>query len=413
MLKLPAILFVLFFYLSSSAQSSIKGIVVNETTGAPVTGSSVFISNSSIGTVTDSKGEFSIVNVPAGKHELVISCIGYETNVFAFTDKDLPLQLRVKMSIKVQQLENVVVEPYLEEGWDKWGKTFTENFIGTNENAKHCRIKNTGKIRFRYYKKSNRVIAYCDEPILIDNNALGYTIKYQLEEFEVSFRAGTTFYLGYPLFQDKTKEGKSTKNKWAKNREEAFKGSVVHFMQALYANKLAEEQFEVRRMFRSPNYEKERVKKIYLPSMATRKPAGDKIVIEIGNKSIGGAGDSADYYRRIMQQKDYVENYARELLTADSLIVSSDNQYKGIYFEQFISVTYKGETEELGYLQSIMQANRTPTFQRSLVSLTDPEMITFDKNGSYYDPMNFMTSGYWGWSEKTANLLPTDYKRNK
>ena len=412
MLKLPAILLVLLFHFSSSAQSYIKGIVVNESTGAPVAGSSVFISNSSIGTVTDSKGEFSIVNVPAGKHELIISCIGYETNVFAFADKDLPLQLRVKMSIKIQQLENVVVEPYLEEGWDKWGKTFTENFIGMNENAKHCRIKNTNKIRFRYYKKSNRVIAYCDEPVLIDNNALGYTIKYQLEEFEVNFRAGTTFYLGYPLFQDKTKEGKEPKNKWAKNREEAFKGSVVHFMQALYANKLAEEQFEVRRMFRSPNYEKERVKKIYLPSMATRKQAGDKIVIEIGNKGMGGAGDSASYYRRIMQQKDYVEDYASDLLTADSLIVSSDNQYKGIYFEQFIAVTYKGETEELGYLQSIMQANRNPSFQRSLVTLTDPEMITFDKSGSYYNPMNFMTSGYWGWSEKTANLLPIDYKRN-
>ncbi len=254
-MRVPAILVLILLVVTADAQRTIRGRVVNDATGAVIPGSSVFISNSSKGTVTNSEGQFELQDIPPGKHDLVISCIGYETNVYSFSEQQLPLQLKVQLSIRVKELANVTVEPFLEEGWDKWGKMFMDNFIGTTENGMHCKIKNTNKIRFRYYKKSNRVTAYADEPVIIENKALGYTIKYQLENFEVSFKEHTTFYLGYPLFEDKTKEGKEPKEKWLRRRTEAFKGSVVHFMQSLYNNKLKEEGFEVRRMTRIPNAE--------------------------------------------------------------------------------------------------------------------------------------------------------------
>ncbi|MBL7710518.1 MAG: carboxypeptidase-like regulatory domain-containing protein [Chitinophagaceae bacterium] len=412
-MRVPAILILTLWVFTATAQRTIKGRVVNESTGAAIPGSSVFISNTSKGTVTNSEGKFELNDVPAGKHDLVISCIGYETNVYSFSEQQLPLQVKVQLSIKVKELANVTVEPFLEEGWDKWGKMFMDNFIGSTENGAHCKIKNSNKIKFRYYKKSNRVIAYADEPIIIENKALGYTIKYQLENFEVSFKEHTTFYLGYPLFEDKTKEGKEPKEKWQRRRTEAFKGSVVHFMQSLYNNKLKEEGFEVRRMVRSPNLEKERVKQIYKgPARTIKTSPGGGMVIEIGAPSAGAAGDSSAYYQQVMRQKDHIDVYGADLLTSDSLIVQTEGKYKALYFPNYLYITYKGEFEEEAYLRSIME-NRKPGFQRSLVMLLNDEFITVDDQGNYYNPQDFFTSWYWGWSEKISNLLPVDYVPEK
>lgn len=407
-MRVPAILVLILLVVTADAQQTIRGRVVNEATGAAIPGSSVFISNSSKGTVTNSEGQFELQDIPPGKHDLVISCIGYETNVYSFSEQQLPLQLKVQLSIRVKELANVTVEPFLEEGWDKWGKMFMDNFIGTTENGMHCKIKNTNKIRFRYYKKSNRVTAYADEPVIIENKALGYTIKYQLENFEVSFKEHTTFYLGYPLFEDKTKEGKEPKDKWLRRRTEAFKGSVVHFMQSLYNNKLKEEGFEVRRMTRIPNAEKERVKQIYKELAKTIKTSpGGGMVVEVG-----ASGDSSAYYQQVMRQKDHIDVYGAGLLTADSLIVQTEGKYKALYFPNYLYITYKGEYEEEAYLRSAME-NRKPGFQRSLVMLLNDEFITVDDQGNYYNPQDFFTSWYWGWSEKISNLLPVDYVPEK
>ncbi len=407
-MRVPAILVLILLVVTADAQRTIRGRVVNDATGAVIPGSSVFISNSSKGTVTNSEGQFELQDIPPGKHDLVISCIGYETNVYSFSEQQLPLQLKVQLSIRVKELANVTVEPFLEEGWDKWGKMFMDNFIGTTENGMHCKIKNTNKIRFRYYKKSNRVTAYADEPVIIENKALGYTIKYQLENFEVSFKEHTTFYLGYPLFEDKTKEGKEPKEKWLRRRTEAFKGSVVHFMQSLYNNKLKEEGFEVRRMTRIPNAEKERVKQIYKElAKAIKTSPGGGMVVEVG-----ASGDSSAYYQQVMRQKDHIDVYGAGLLTADSLIVQTEGKYKALYFPNYLYITYKGEYEEEAYLRSTME-NRKPGFQRSLVMLLNDEFITVDDHGNYYNPQDFFTSWYWGWSEKISNLLPVDYVPEK
>jgi len=197
---IPAILFFTLFVSGVNAQRSIRGRVVNAATGAAVPGSSVFITNTSRGTVSDNNGQFVLTDVPPGKHELIISSVGYETNVFSFNDAQLPLQLKVELAIKVKELENVNVEPSVEEGWDKWGRVFLDHFIGTTARATQCRIKNEKAIRFRYYKKSRRLTAYCDEPVLIENKALGYSISYQLESFEINYTDKTMFFVGYSLF---------------------------------------------------------------------------------------------------------------------------------------------------------------------------------------------------------------------
>ncbi len=402
MKKLPVILW-LFLSLSGMAQQSIKGRVVNATTGAPVPGSSVFITNTSKGTVSDANGQFELTAVPAGKHELIISSIGYETVVYPFTEAQLPLQLRVELQIKVKELQNVTVEPYVEEGWDKWGKTFTDNFIGFTDNATRCRIKNEKAIRFRYFKKSNRLVAFADEPLRIENRALGYTITYQLEDFEVNFKEKSTVYLGYSLYEESGRDRKSLQKK----RNEAYHGSMMHFIRSLYSNSLAENNFEVRRMVKVPNTEKERVKTIYKPVRTTNMMGGGVTIITQSEQE-GIHPDSVRYYQSVLRQPDETDVYGNHLLNADSLLLKEDKGHKLFYFTDYLVVTYKGELEKEAYLRSQMQ-NRNPSFQRSLLFLPGLNPVWIERNGNYFNPKDMYFLGYWSWSDKMGDSLPLDY----
>lgn len=402
---------ILIYLLLSSpifSQLTIKGKVVAATGKTPLPGSSVFISNTSKGTTADKDGYFELNNVPAGKHELIISNIGYETNVFTFSSEQLPLQVRVELQMKVKELQNVNVEPYLEEGWDKWGKTFLDNFIGSTANAKDCKIKNQESIRFRYFRKSNRLVAFSDKPVIIENKALGYRINFQLEDFEANFKEHTSIFMGYPLFEEIEKGGRGKQNKWKKGRDKAYYGSMMHFMRSVYTNTIDKEGFEVRRMIRRPNLEKERVKKIYREQRVVQS-GNLGIRITTGNETAEKNADSANYYQQVMRQPDFIDEYGKDLLTADSIIAAVEGNYKVILFENYLHVTYKEELEEEGYPR-FSGENRTPTSQRSYLVLMHGQAIAIDVNGSYFHTQELYSGGYWGWGEKIANFLPVDYK---
>ncbi len=379
------------------SQRTIKGRVVNESNGNPIPSGSVFISNTSKGTVCNSEGQFQLNDVPSGKHELVVSSIGYETNVFSFSDEQLPLQLKIELKVKVRELENVTVEPSVIEGWDKWGRMFMSNFFGTTSNAAQCRVQNEQALKFRFYKKSNRLIAFADEPIQIENKALGYLINYQLENFEVNFNDRSMSYMGFSLYEPMEKDRK-TAEKWQKRREEAYNGSIMHFMRCLYNNRLQEEGFEVRRMKRTPNYEKQRVRPAYVKYRNSQFDGG-KVKLP---------RDTVSYYESVMRQSEYIDIYGFDLLNADSLVVQSAPDYKVLSYDEFILITYIKEKEDPEYVR-FMSIDKKPGAQTSFVILLNDKIISIDKSGNYYDPRDFFASGYWSWNEKMANTLPLDY----
>jgi CarboxypepD_reg-like domain len=409
---IPAILFCVLLSIKAASQRTIKGRVVNEATGTAVAGSSVFITNTSRGTVTDNAGRFEINDVPPGKHELVISSIGYETNVFAFTESQLPLQLKVELTIKVKEMENVTVEPFTEEGWDKWGNYFVKNFIGETESASRCKIRNTQDIKFRFYKKTNRLIAYADVPIIIENKALGYTINYKLEEFETDFSKKSLLFVGYSLFEDLQKEG-SYRNRVQRKREEAYQGSIMHFMRSLYTNKLKEEGFEIRRLKIIPNYEKKRVQQIYKSGRLVSSHGNIGVTITTHQDTTTGfPPDSVAYYQQILRQRDNIEEYGSHLLSADSLVTMIEGVFKYVEFDDYLYIKFNKELEEERYLTTIFPTRKAGP-QQSTVTLLGKKIIVVDENGFYFDSKEFYTSGYWGWSEKMGDNLPLDYVPGK
>lgn len=136
------VLFFVLLGLTASGQKSFTGKVFNANTKLPIASASVFLSNTSIGTTTDEKGVF-LFRVPTGKFELVVSCLGYETYTQSLQSNELPpTALNIYLKPKANELKEVIVQSYDKDGWRKWGKLFTDNFIGTSSSAKECKIEN-------------------------------------------------------------------------------------------------------------------------------------------------------------------------------------------------------------------------------------------------------------------------------
>lgn len=87
----------------------VEGKVVGRD-GRPLSLVTVWVKNSSLGTVTDEQGRFSIQQVPAGEQTLSISSVGYGTKVITvMVTKDSASELTVQLEESVQELSTVVV----------------------------------------------------------------------------------------------------------------------------------------------------------------------------------------------------------------------------------------------------------------------------------------------------------------
>ena len=59
--------------------SKVTGVVTSEEDGLPVIGASVLVKGTSVGTVTDIDGKFTINNVPGSAKTLLVSFIGLQS----------------------------------------------------------------------------------------------------------------------------------------------------------------------------------------------------------------------------------------------------------------------------------------------------------------------------------------------
>ena len=87
--------------------SKVTGNVTSEEDGLPVVGASVLVKGTTVGTVTDIDGNFTLTNVPSSAGTLVISFIGMQT-------QEVKIQPNVKVTLKsdAEVLDEVVVTGY-------------------------------------------------------------------------------------------------------------------------------------------------------------------------------------------------------------------------------------------------------------------------------------------------------------
>ncbi len=405
-------------------QSSISGKVVSDK-GEGLHGASVFISNTKIGTTTNANGEFTLEHLPNGNIQLVITFVGYETTTAFIVASDRNKKFIIKMQPLNNELQDVVVGNFDKRGWQKWGKIFTEAFLGTSVFAKNCLITDTDAVNFSYNKKTNILRAYAYKPILIDNNALGYHVAVTLADFSYEVNTKIVDYQTYTLFTD-IDGTEDQQLEWNANRQKVYNYSLLHFMRALYNNNLKNEGFYVRRIENKPNIEKQRVQAIYnnkyeqirdsLKSITDNEASINKQVEKLFNK------DSLTYYKAVLEEADETTDLHFEPVNFKDIAKFTDSNTVIFHFNNDLQVTYVKEKEPEEYLQyrrSLYLKNSLITkddvnsislgYPNTILSLSQGIPVEISEDG-YFTNIDLFMNGFWGWWEKMAVTLPYEYE---
>lgn len=357
--------FAVFLFVSAAtfAQSSsfkITGKVIDANTKAPMQAASVFAQNTTMGTATNNEGNFTLW-LPNGGYDLAITFAGYETAVRRISSAEAnDKELLIEMKLQVKAMEEVAIRSSneLKDGLEKYGDFFTENFIGKSTNSKQCVIKNKEALKFFFSKKRNRLKVRAEEPIIIENTALGYRIKYTLDSFTHDYNNAVSTFTGYPLFEQLTPADAVQAATWKENRTTAYNGSILHFMRSTYNKRLKEEGFEIQFI--------------------------------VKNDGADTAIKGLDFYGAL--------NYDRNDST--QVIEINPNQTE-------VAILYKNEMPDKLYIE--LNDDAPKKFELSVVSFPPSQAIGIEQNGYYFDQNDLTITGYWSW-EKVADMLPYDFK---
>jgi hypothetical protein len=331
----------------------IHGKVVDEKSGTVLANASVFCQNTTMGTISNNDGLFSL-RLNNGGYDLVISYTGYETQVLRVSnstkDKDSML---IQMKEQSKSLGEVAVtgSALVADGWNKYGQFFLDNFIGTTANASQCTIENKDSIIFYYYKKRNKLKVKAKSAIIILNQALGYKIQYQLDSFVNDYSSHISSYTGYPLFENLTGTPEQMQT-WAKNRFRTYIGSRLHFMRSWYDSTLKDEGFQVETL---------------------NSPESDKGTV---------------------LQNPY-----------DASVYTLDSGTVDININGAIRITYTGQVPDKNYL---IQNHFPLNAKVEISALQIPTGFSIEENGYFFEQSEITNMGYWAW-KKIAELVPYDY----
>ncbi len=381
----------LVLFCSVKAQT-IKGTLVNSVTDDPIVGAIVYIPSTTIQAKTNTKGIFELT-LPQAKAEVTFYAVGYKSflwNVVAssITNKNVIIKLEPSQ----------VVEEVLVTASNKFRasnvQTFKDQFLGTAAFRSEVIIKDDKNIKLNFYPDTKELIGYGNGTFVINNNALGYDITYDLNEFAMDFNSNVTFYKGFPLFsvQETTKEKK--RKYFIKNRQTAYNGSLMQFVRLLYDNKLDSTVYRLNFLEKVINPKKRIldsiVKKIkesnlsfeeQLRKMRTLKPESDSIYLTV---------------KANVKKQDFVT------------IRNEVEQYMHTpYYLQIIYLKESESQEFVNYTTKRFNKPRPNPYQDTYIQFLDGEVEIFS-NGYIDKEYTLLLTGYMGF-EKMSYLLPLDY----
>lgn len=397
-------LFLLLFFAASilsEAQVSLYGKVL-DTDGKPLKYAAVYLNNTTIGTTTDSHGAFLLSDVEHGYYTLVVSFMGYETSTYAVNTLDLPNEIVFKMSPRPTQLDEIVIKQK-----NRWSskrayflRQFKENFIGTSFNAQKCKILNKDVIRFTYNEKEDILEAYVVSPIIVENNALGYKITYDLIHWKLE-KMGVT-YLGYTRFEEL--KGKPRKERiWKLDRQLAYNGSLRHFLNAAINNDTLS-GFKVEEVKLIPNPDRPSDEEIAKAENLIRRKGNLQRSAQIRNKELDRQLEYADSIMSLAHLKKFVNIVIKPNLRIEDYFEEYEEEFY-LFSDNELRVRYMKEYAESNYNNPAYQAK---DHQVSKLTLYDSEVL-LSPIGTFHNPLDVLTEGYWAF-EKVGDLLPFNYR---
>lgn len=226
----------------SSVAQTLTGNIIDDATNQPLPFVNVFISNTTKGTQTDVKGNFTLRVQTSGYVKVVASMVGFksfEQEVVLRPDETRRFSIRLQPDTRF--LAEVKVAGKRDKQWKRLYKDFQREFLGRTKNARNCEIKDPYFIDLS--RKKQVLHATSSRPFEIHNKSLGYDIEYQLEQFNST----TTSYefSGKLLYREMTAKNEGQQKEWELARNDAYRGSIYHFLRAVAHKKSQSEGFRV------------------------------------------------------------------------------------------------------------------------------------------------------------------------
>lgn len=391
----------LFPMITLAQYGSIAGKVVRSDSKSPIVRASVFLSNSSFGTVTKENGTFALNNLRPGQYTLVITAIGYQDYTKTILVGDEIINVNAELSPQSIELREVTISTSSKADWRRNFEQFKSEFIGTDKNAQDCEIINPDVLNFTYRKSKQTLEAYADEFLVVENRALGYRVKFLVKDFKSDRISGIISYSGQRLFEELPAK-ESQKKKWRIKRDEAYYGSSMHFFRTLYKDKLDQEGFEVYKIHRELN-----------PKRATDEVIQKKLekfkAAYSQRGSITIILDSINYWTNMQSMPRYYnQNISSVKYFSTELLRTTDKP--GIYaleFPESLYVVYNKKREET-YFRDVYRPLTMPNYETTILSFLDQTKFSlFDLNGIIV-ANGPLYEGSWSKS-RLSTLLPVDY----
>jgi hypothetical protein len=221
--------------------------------------------------------------------------------------------------------------------------------------------------------------AIADSALIIENRGLGYKVSFLLENFSYDKLAHKVLYKGQIMFTQLTPENEKQTIQCAGNRLKAYYGSELHFMRALYNNKLIQEGF----FFNLFNEGDD-------GALANTATSDAEMIVK------------SKIFNTRMKIRT-INNYKRILDT-----IQSTPTRPVLSFSGQLEVKYIHEAEPPSYIHLKEPGSLGHTLpQKSRLTLLKPG-VSIEPNGTVVSEEDIETIGYWSW-EMIAENLPIDY----
>lgn len=397
-------IFFVFFILATincRGQVTVSGRVLSQADTKPLPNASVFLNNTSAGNNTAADGTFALHGVKPGKYDLIISIIGFETYSQPITVTNSNIVLPDLLIFpKTIQLNEVKVKPKTDPDRERNYEWFKREFLGTSELSSACKILNPEILDLDYDEKNNKLTASAPAFLEIENDALGYRIKFLLKNFllENKDKPDEKVYYKGPVLFEELSGTPFEKRRYKKNRAMVYENSPMHFLRSALSNTIDKEGFRVQQLaiYANPGRPADSLITARLKFYQAFKTR-DKI-----------QRDSLSFWVKKSKLPKTLQKLMPFALNGNDMIRPTDQpgQYSlgcendGLYVAYSKNHHYNIDETFNNFSAPVNTGN-------TLIQFNSPYAF-FYNNGVITNPYSMLFYGAWG-KNRVAELLPIDY----
>jgi hypothetical protein len=219
----------------------LSGYVMDEASGKPMPFANVYVNGSTQGAVTDEKGYYALAGLPLGTVEIVASFVGYQSAAQKIRFENTSAKKAdFRLEPSAQMLDAVTVKGSRKRS-ERYLREFKRQLFGEPFGGQ-CLLVNSEVLNFE--EVNGHLYATANEPLIIDNQALGYRLIYDLQHFDGD-ASGKVYSAGTARFEELKAANEREANRFRRNRLIAYKGSIRHLMATLIDNTFEQAGFLV------------------------------------------------------------------------------------------------------------------------------------------------------------------------